>query len=179
MCIRDSIKIIANLVAAYHKKNQLKEKDLDLLFIFLKMRLAVSVINSTMMAKENPDDPYITISQGPAWRFLEQEFDPNIVLAKLRIACGFEVVKNSKRILAYLKKNCGNFSNIFNCDLVHAPMVDLSVFGTVIPENPFNLTLNEATKIGADINVDYWLGFWGEPRLIYTSHEFRTGKYNN
>jgi len=173
------IKIIANLVAAYHKKNQLKEKDLDLLFIFLKMRLAVSVINSTMMAKENPDDPYITISQGPAWRFLEQEFDPNIVLAKLRIACGFEVVKNSKRILAYLNKNCGNFSNIFNCDLVHAPMVDLSVFGTVIPENPFNLTLNEATKIGADINVDYWLGFWGEPRLIYTSHEFRTGKYNN
>ena len=34
-------------------------------------------------------------------------------------------------------------------------------------------------KIGADINVDYWLGFWGEPRLIYTAHEFRTGKYNN
>ena len=50
------IKIIANLVAAHHKKNQLKEKDLDLLFIFLKMRLAVSVINSTMMAKENPDE---------------------------------------------------------------------------------------------------------------------------
>ena len=173
------IKTIADLVGSYHTKNPLTELDLDLLFIFLKMRLAVSVVNSTMMSKENPDDAYITISQAPAWRFLDQKFDANMVLAKLRLACGFEVIKNANRILDYLHKNRGSFANIFQSSIEHAPMVDLSISGTALPQNPFDLRLDEAAKIGSDINADYWLGFWGEPRLIYTSQAFRSGKYNN
>ena len=37
----------------------------------LLMRLAVSVVNSTMLALEFPNDPYVTVTQKPAWDFLE------------------------------------------------------------------------------------------------------------
>ena len=173
------ISILSNFVGSYHQKNSLTEDELELLFIFIKMRLAVSVVNSTLMGKNNPNDPYIKISQAPAWRFLEQKFDEHMILASLRVACGFEVTKNAKRVMTYLDEGRGSFSEIFKVNLENASFGDLSVFGTAVPENPFKIDPNEAANIGADINSDYWLGLWGEPRLIYTSKAFSNGKYNN
>ncbi len=62
---------LAALVKGYHAANRLRTDEVDLIWPLLRMRLAVSVVNSTLMAAETPDDPYVTISQVPAWRFLE------------------------------------------------------------------------------------------------------------
>ena len=61
------------LVQGYHSENPLTATETDLIWPLLRMRLAVSVVNSTLMAAQNPDDPYITISQAPAWRLLESD----------------------------------------------------------------------------------------------------------
>ncbi len=54
------------LVAGYHAANPLRPDEVDLIWPLLRMRLAVSVVNSARMARENPDDPYVVISQAPA-----------------------------------------------------------------------------------------------------------------
>ncbi len=62
---------LAAIVAGFHSVNPLSAAEVDLLWPLLRMRLAVSVVNSSLMARQRPDDPYVTISQAPAWEFLE------------------------------------------------------------------------------------------------------------
>jgi hypothetical protein len=57
------ISILSNFVGSYHQKNSLTEDELELLFIFIKMRLAVSVVNSTLMGKNNPNDPLFLVDK--------------------------------------------------------------------------------------------------------------------
>ena len=171
----DPLDALAALVAGYHGVSALSVAEVDLIYPALCMRLAVSVVNSTIEAMENPDDPYVVISQRPAWRFLELGLDADFVAVKLRAVCGLPVVDNAARLIAYLDSERGNFAPLFGCHLDDAPIGDLSVAGSVTPRNPFDLGSAEAAVIGTDKDADYWIGKYGEPRLIYTSDAFRAG----
>lgn len=171
---------VASLVAGYHAVTPLTAQELDLLWPLLHMRLAVSVINSTLMAQQTPDDPYVTISQGPAWRFLESTTeDPVLISARLRVACGLPVVAGAARVSTWLAKMRGSFAPVINADLAAAPMGALSVDQSSEPQNPFNLTTAEAACLGGDPtgSAAPWLGFYREPRLIYTDPAFRKGPW--
>jgi len=170
---------LAALVQGYHTQNPLTETEVDLIWPLLQMRLAVSVVNATLVAKQRPDDPYVTITQIPAWRFLETAVDAGLIQARLRVACGFPVTKGADNVLDYLARERGNFASLFDQDLTNAPMGPLSVSQTAIPQNPFDLPLAEAALIGSeyDDNGKPWLGYYGEPRLIYTADAFRNGPW--
>ncbi|MEP3295494.1 MAG: aminotransferase class III-fold pyridoxal phosphate-dependent enzyme [Pseudoruegeria sp.] len=168
------------LVAGYHSANPLTSAEIDLIWPLLRMRLAVSVVNSTLMARETPDDPYVVISQAPAWRFLEEtSIDPELLRARLRTTCGLPVTDAAPRILAFLDRERGNFASIMGQDLSDAPMGSLSVEHSVWPQNPFSLGQKEAARIGEEYGQDrqIWLGYYFEPRLIYTAPAFRTGPW--
>lgn len=171
---------LAALVAGYHRANPLTTTEIDLLWPLLQMRLAVSVVNSTLMAQENPDDPYVVISQAPAWRFLEDtSIDPGLLRARLRTACGLPATDAAPRIRAFLDSERGNFAPVMGTDLSNAPMGSLSVEHTVWPQNPFSLGQAEAARIGGEYHKDgqIWLGNYFEPRLIYTEPTFRNGPW--
>ena len=171
---------LASLVAGYHQQYPLTPQELDLLWPLLRMRLAVSVVNSTMMAVENPDDPYVVISQKPAWEFLESDdVDTGLISARLRAACGLPVTDAAPRILAWLDQARGSFAHIMGEDLSTAPLGSLSVEDTVIPQNPFEMSLSEAATVGHqyDNNSKIWLGYYHEPRLVYTATAFRNGPW--
>ena len=83
---------LSTLVAGYHSVNPLQPAEIDAIWALLQMRLAVSVVNSTVMAERHPEDPYVVITQAPAWRFLEtQTIDANRLKARLRAACGLPI----------------------------------------------------------------------------------------
>ena len=77
------------LAAGYHNAYPLTQTEVDLIWPLLQMRLAVSVVNATLEAAARPNDLYVTISQRPAWQFLESTVDSQILQAGLREACGF------------------------------------------------------------------------------------------
>ncbi|WP_069301041.1 aminotransferase class III-fold pyridoxal phosphate-dependent enzyme [Neptunicoccus sediminis] len=172
---------LAALVRGYHKANPLTAAELDLLYPLLRMRLAVSVVNSTIEATENPDDPYVTISQAPAWRFLERDdIDAGLMQARLRAACGLPVVEGADRVLAYLNSTNGNFAPLMGKPLDDTPTGALSVAAVAAPRNPFDMPLSEAAILGAEYDTgDMWIGLWGEPRLIYTAPAFRQGPWKS
>ena len=168
------------LTAGYHAANALSAAELDLLGPLLRMRLAVSVVNSAIMATEDPDDPYITISQAPAWRFLEREFDhPALLRARMRAACDLPVTDAAPRILAFLEGARGSFAPIMGQDLQDAPMGSLAVETSPWPQNPFHMDLEEAGRVGQEFeeNGRIWLGYYHEPRLIYAAPGFRKGPW--
>ncbi|MBZ8118828.1 aminotransferase class III-fold pyridoxal phosphate-dependent enzyme [Roseovarius sp. LXJ103] len=168
------------LIKGYHAANPLSPAEVDLIWPLLRARLAVSVVNSTLMARENPDDPYITISQAPAWRFLEgAPHDPSLVRARLRAACGLPVADGAERVLAWLETARGSFAPLMDGDLAEAPLGPLSIEHSAEPQDPFNLTQAEAALLGGDPAKGRgpWLGYYREPRLIYTDKAFRTGRW--
>lgn len=171
---------LAALVAGYHEVYPLTPAELDLIWPLLRARLAVSVVNSTLMALDTPDDPYVTISQAPAWRFLEgTNIHGGLLSARLRAACGLPVVDGADRVMAWLERERGNFADLMGQDIADFPMGSLSVENSTWPQNPFDLPLAEASQVGQEFedNGRIWLGYYHEPRLIYTAPAFRKGQW--
>ncbi|MEP4035183.1 aminotransferase class III-fold pyridoxal phosphate-dependent enzyme [Pseudophaeobacter sp.] len=171
---------LAALVAGYHSAYPLTPQEVDLIYPLLRARLAVSVVNSTLMALENPDDPYVTISQAPAWRFLEtHDLHPGLLGARLRAACDMPVVEGADRVMTWLQAERGNFAPLMGEDLSEAPMGSLSVESSTWPQNPFHMPLEEAARVGEEFEDQgrIWLGYYHEPRLIYAEPAFRKGPY--
>lgn len=167
-------------MAGYHAAYPLTGAEIDMIWPLLRMRLAVSVVNSTLMAIENPDDPYVVISQRPAWDFLEgKKVNDGLIAARLRAACELPVTDGAPEILSWIDGERGNFANVLGVDLSTAPMSSLSVEVSTTPRNPFEITAAEAAEIGEEDARDdgVWLGYYGEPRLIYTDQAFRNGEW--
>ena len=171
---------LAALVAGYHEVYPLGADEVDMIWPLLRTRLAVSVVNSTLMAAENPDDPYVTISQAPAWRFLEGcALHAGLLNARLRAACGLPVVEGADRVMAWLDQQRGTFAPLMGQDIADAPMGSLSVEESTWPQNPFDLPLAEAALVGEEFEDHgrIWLGYYHEPRLIYAEPAFRKGPW--
>ncbi|MDN5788806.1 aminotransferase class III-fold pyridoxal phosphate-dependent enzyme, partial [Pseudorhodobacter sp.] len=175
----DPEQALAAVVAGYHAAWPLTAAEVDMIWPLLRMRLAVSVVNSTLMARENPDDPYVVISQQPAWAFLQSAtVNAGLISLRLRAACGLPVTDAAPRVLAWLDVQRGSFAPLMGKSLDAAPMGSLSVENSTSPRNPFDLPLAEAAVIGQEFDsADIWLGYYNEPRLIYTAPAFRLGPW--
>ncbi len=168
---------LENLVQGFHSAYPLSPEEIDMVWPLLRLRLAVSVVNSTMMVRENPDDPYVLISQGPAWAFLESgKVNPDLIAPRLRAACGFGVNDSAPSIMQWLDENRGCFAEVLGRDLTILPRVSLSVTDSTLPQDPFNLTPEEAGTLGIETE-GFHLGFYAEPRLIYTDKAYYKGPF--
>ncbi|WP_449256454.1 aminotransferase class III-fold pyridoxal phosphate-dependent enzyme [Bosea sp. (in: a-proteobacteria)] len=171
---------LAAFVAGYHAVSPLSAEEIDLIWPLTRMRLAVSVVNSTIEARGRPDDPYVTISQAPAWRLLENAaIDGELMGPRLRNACGLPVTDAAGRIAAWIAGQRGRFAPVLGRPLDDLPAGSLAVAEATIPQNPFHLRADEARHLGAGIGVtaEWWLGHYGEPRLVYTDKAFRKGPW--
>jgi len=171
---------LAALVAGYHAVSPLNEAQADLVWPLLLLRLAVSVTNSAMMQKARPDDPYVVVSEAPAWRFLERAhaLPDALMAARLRVACGLPASEAATRVAQWLDQARGSFAPVLGTSLDAAPTGALSVVASVTPRDPFRMTAEEAQDVGAAFAPGTtWLGLYGEPRLIYTDAAFRLGPH--
>ena len=80
----------ARVVAGYHAALPLAGEEIDLLPTLIAIRLCLSVCLSAHQQAQEPDNPYLTISEAPAWRALARlvAVPPEQFTAVLRAACG-------------------------------------------------------------------------------------------
>ena len=69
--VDDPLDAVCPLVAAYHRFLPLTKDEISLVDILIRTRLAVSVVNSACRADAEPEDPYLTVSEAPAWSALQ------------------------------------------------------------------------------------------------------------
>ena len=164
---------LAALVRGYHAVRTLSEPELSLVYPLLLTRLAVSVINAAVVSREKPDDPYVTITQEPAWTFLDQwaGTQPDWVLALLNTAVGRPVVADAPAVVEEIAARRGTYAAIIDANLAEAPAIDLSPQGAQSPQDPFHLTMDTLP------NVDIQLGRYREPRLVYNAPAFALGPH--
>ncbi len=171
------IEALAAMVKGYHAVLPLSETELELLFRLIQTRLAVSVTNSAIQKQLRPDDPYVVISEKPAWDLLEKlsKISPRLVYYQLREACGLVPVPNHDSFIEVIKKHQAHFVPILGKPFDFC-VLDLTPDGNLYTGNPRITDTKHLTKVINDemqqAGVEVSIGRYNEPRLIYNSEMF-------
>src|SRR6476646_5915480 len=176
----DPLSAASALVSGFHEAFPLGEDELQVLFSLIEMRLAVSVVNSALRKIAVPDDPYVTVSEEPAWEALRclEKIHPRFAHYTFREACGLPPVKKISGLRQWLESCGGTAGPVLDQDLRTEPchVFDLSVSSTFLGANPQNAeapVLAEAIERKLkEVNSVVGIGRYDEPRLLYTSPLF-------
>jgi 4-aminobutyrate aminotransferase-like enzyme/Ser/Thr protein kinase RdoA (MazF antagonist) len=168
------------IVAGYHQAFPLDELEISLLYALIGARLAVSVTNSAQRKTVKPDDPYVTVSEAPAWEALERlaKIHPRFAHYNFRAACGLPPVPQHEKIKQWLAASAGFASSILEVDLHVAPSLvfDLSIGSTFLGADPRAAETSALTeKIFGEMKqagVSAGVGRYDEARALYTSALF-------
>ncbi len=177
----DPLPAAGAVIAGYHQAFPLEEKELPVLYALIGARLAVSVTNSARRKMVKPGDPYVTVSEEPAWEALGRlaEIHPRFARYTFRAACGLPAVPHTEKLMRWLRENSGSAASILDVDLRTAPSIvfDLSVGSKFLGADPSaaqaealtEKIFREMKRAGALVGV----GRYDEPRL-YPSPLFGT-----
>jgi 4-aminobutyrate aminotransferase-like enzyme/Ser/Thr protein kinase RdoA (MazF antagonist) len=181
----DPLAAASALVSGFHQAFSLEEVELSVLFPLIETRLAVSVVNSGCRKIAAPDDPYVTVSEGPAWEALSRlaQIHPRLAHYTFRQACGLPPVKKISDLQQWLKACAANAAPMLDLDLRTEPchVFDLSVSSAFLGADPRSAetpALAEAIERKLmQVKSVVGIGRYDEPRLLYTSSLF--GNSNN
>jgi 4-aminobutyrate aminotransferase-like enzyme/Ser/Thr protein kinase RdoA (MazF antagonist)/murein DD-endopeptidase MepM/ murein hydrolase activator NlpD len=169
------------VVAGYHKVLPLREVEIAALFPLICARLGVSVINSAYRRSVLPDDPYVTVSEAPAWAALARlaNIHPRLARYSFRSACGLPELAEVEEARSWLAANGGSAASIIPSDLRRGDclVLDLSVGSPLVGADPANATEPRMTlKIGrllSESGASVAIGQYNEPRSVYSSPLFQ------
>ncbi|MEN9934505.1 MAG: hypothetical protein RLZZ387_1084 [Chloroflexota bacterium] len=181
----DPLAAAAEVVAGYHTARPLREDEVEALFPLICARLAVSVVNSALRKREEPDDPYITVSEAPAWEALGRlaEVHPRLAHYIFRQACGMAPHPAAARVSSWIGARAGTFAPVLGLDLANTPLapLDLSVGSLMLGADPRNVELGPLTEaiVNTVREAGAAVGFGGydEARMIYAAPEFVPGEH--
>ncbi len=177
----DPLAAAAWVVAGYHQAFPLLEAELALLFPLIGARLAMSVCNSAYRKTHKPDDPYVTVSEAPAWDALQRlvAIPPRLAHYTFRAVCGLEPVSGAGPLARWLKTS--GPAPLLGIDLGSAPSLvfDLSVGSLLLGADPRSAETEVLSQalFGAikEAKVEVGVGRYDEARLLYSSSLFGAG----
>ena len=125
----DPLEAAADIVAGYHRVAPIPEDELPLILPLIAARLCVSVVNSRLRSALAPDDPYMTVSEAPAWQVLERlaQVTPEYAEARFRLACALPAVASGGALAAELAQRRAASPGLLEAELAKASVFDLSV----------------------------------------------------
>ena len=170
---KEPLEAAAAVIGGYHSAFPLEEPESELIYVLIGTRLAVSVTNSAHCKTFKPGDPYVTVSEPPAWEALERlaQIHPRFAHYTFRNACGLSSVPKAESVQRWLRENRATAASLLDVDLRTAPSVvfDLSVGSPFLGADPgaagaVGLTdaiFGEMKRAGVSVGV----GRYDEPRL--------------
>ena len=176
----DPLRAAAEVVAGYHRTFPLRPEELQILYMLIGARLAVSVVNSAQRASVKPDDSYVTVSETPAWEALTRlaKIHPRFAHYTFREACGLDAVPQREALRNWLIGNARSAASVLDVDLRTSPSLvfDFSVGSTFLGADPSaaepaalaDKTFAEMKHMGASVGI----GRYDEARVMYTSKLF-------
>jgi len=156
----DPLGAVSAVVAGFHAEFPLADDELAVVWPLVVARLTLSVVNAAVQSAQRPDDPYLVVSEQPAWRALGVvlDIDPVLALCRLRDACGLDAHPAAASVRDFL-------ASAAPAPLLGRPWSELEL----VP-----VDLSVAAGFGAieQLGDRVGVGGYGEPRLAYTSPAF-------
>jgi 4-aminobutyrate aminotransferase-like enzyme/Ser/Thr protein kinase RdoA (MazF antagonist) len=177
---KEPLAAAAAVVSGFHHTFPMNEAELSVLFPLMEMRLAVSVVNSACRKLLLPTDPYVTVSEGPAWEALERlaKVHPRFAHYAFRQACDLSPLPKAARFAQWLTVQGQHAAPVLDLNLRNGRchVLDLSVSSRLLEADPQNAETAKLTEVierelkrtGAAVGV----GRYGEARLLYSSPLF-------
>lgn len=177
---REPLTAAAHVIGGYYANFALSERELNLLYDLIAMRLCVSVCISSYQQTIEPSNDYLTISQKPAWAALARwaALAPAYAEAVFRASCNLPPVSDAPAITKWLRENQGAFAPVTDYDLRTTPveLFDFSVgspdLGTVwqpqSQEAWSEWIFGRMAATGATVGI----GRYDEPRIAYATAAF-------
>jgi 4-aminobutyrate aminotransferase-like enzyme/Ser/Thr protein kinase RdoA (MazF antagonist) len=170
----------AAVVAGYHEVHPLSEGEIALLDTLVATRLAVSVVNAAWQRTIAPEDPYVTISEAPAWAALEawEAQPPRLAHYVLRHACGLPPVPAAAEVCAFLRRRAGAMGPVLDPDprTVPGTAIDLSAGSLLLGADPRAAEMPALARTIAETlaarGARIGIGGYDEARVLYTSPAF-------
>ncbi len=135
----DPLAAAAHVVSGYHQVLPLTEPELQVLYTLACIRLCTSVALSAYQQKQEPDAPYLTISERAAWAALEKlaDISPRLAHYVFRRACGLPPCPQGTAIVEWLKAHADEIGPLTRHDVRNEPALvfDLSA-GSLELDNP-------------------------------------------
>jgi 4-aminobutyrate aminotransferase-like enzyme/Ser/Thr protein kinase RdoA (MazF antagonist) len=176
----DPVAAAAALVAGYHGAHPLTEEELSVVFPLAAIRLCVSVCLSAWRRAAEPDNPYLLVTEAPAWEALRRlaAVPPRLPEYVFRSACGLSPCPSTPRVEGWLRENPAAIGPVVEADLARAIVFDLSV-GSSELESPEAAgdTAGLTTKIFErmrEAGAPAAIGRYDEARLVYQTDAFRS-----
>ncbi|WP_176073432.1 aminotransferase class III-fold pyridoxal phosphate-dependent enzyme [Brucella intermedia] len=178
----DPIGAAAALAAGFHAKYPLLPQEIDLLFDLIAMRLVTSVTLSASRREKTDDNPYLAISEAPAWRLLHKldAMNPRFATAILRKACGFDAVEGAGAVRRWIAANSKAFAPVVRPHpaTMTKALVPYGDPAHVMTVDSAGQRPKEATAWWDDFcarnRIELGIGPWGERRTVYTDEAFRS-----
>ncbi|QPC90579.1 aminotransferase class III-fold pyridoxal phosphate-dependent enzyme [Mesorhizobium sp. INR15] len=176
----DPIGAAARLVAGFHAEYPLREEEIELLFDLIAMRLVISVTLSAARKARTAGNPYLSISEAPAWRLLRRmdAMNRRFATAILRHACGFDAAPGAGDVIRWIGANRKQLAPILDR---HPATLAKAMVPYGDPLHPMTVTSagREPDKATAwwdahcaENGIALGIGPWGEERTVYTSDIF-------
>lgn len=174
------LRVMSAILASYHHVCTLSEEEIAAFFPLVAARLAVSVVNSAHRQSLVTDDPYVTVTEEPAWEALDRlaKIHPRFAEYTLRSACGLAAVPHAARIREWLARNDKLAAPVIRADLRSRStrVLDLGVSSHLLSADPAQLAEPILTeKLWSELKasgVDFAVGRYDEPRSVYASPLF-------
>ncbi|HYN03510.1 MAG TPA: phosphotransferase, partial [Vicinamibacteria bacterium] len=177
----DPLAAAAAVVAGYHAAFPLEEEEIRHLFALVGARLAVSVTSSAVRAQRAPGDPYVTVSEAPAWEALQRldRIHPRFAHYAFREACGLPPFPHGPAVVSWLEQ--AEAAPVLDVDPRVAPclVLDLGVGSLFLGADPRHVETGPLTeRIFGEMKragVPFAVGRYDEARGIYLSGAFASG----
>jgi len=181
----DPLEASLALVKGYHSQFPLEEVELAHLYTAIAMRLVISVTKSAINKPKEPNNPYLLISEKPAWEVLKKwkNISADFAHYSFRYACGYTAHPQEIPFNNWALKHNFFHSNLFptvNKNEIHP--LDLSVSSTWMGHqedfNNLELFQFKIDQLQKQFPNSILAGGYLEPRPIYTSPEYdKIGNY--
>ena len=161
------------VAAGYHAVRPLSEAELEALWPSIAIRLCTSVALSALRRTTEPGNPYLLVSEAPAWRALAamRAIPSSLAHYRLRAACGLEPCPKTPAIASWLRAHRAEIGPVVPGDLSGAVVFDLSVGSPVFasPEEAIDRERMTARLFGAlsAKGATLGIGRYDEARLLY------------
>lgn len=170
----------ATVIAGYHAALPLTEDEFAVLFDLVRARLAISVSMSAMRADRTADNPYLSISERPAWDMLARldRIEPDIAQGVFRSACGLDAAAGASRARQWITANVRSLAPVAEPApaRMRKHVLDLADPGSALvgAVSSGDHDLREAVWANEKRSNGFALGIgsWGERRKIYTTDAF-------
>ena len=176
----DPIGAAAAIARGFNAEYPLLEEEVDLLYDLIALRLVTSVTISASRRRHTQDNPYLAISERPAWTLLRKldRMNPRFATAILRKACGFEAVPGARAVTDWIVQNSKSLAPLLERPAATYPAAlvpygDPTHLMTVKsaaerPDEAQAIWAAECDKTGAELGI----GPWGEERTVYAGEMF-------